>query len=157
MRVSANGGTPALVIPAAEGESMYGPELLPDGDSVVFSVTKDQGPARWDVAQIVAQSLSSGRRTVLVERGSHARYLSSGHLVYVSGRTLRAIPFDPARLQTRGSAVQVLPRLATGGVGAGFQCLARQDNQFIGCRQGHLDLRSVRTRSCRRSPTGSAR
>ena len=108
MRVSANGGTPTLVIPAAEGESMYGPELLPDGDSVMFSVTKDQGPARWDVAQIVVQSLSSGRRTVLVEGGSHAHYLSSGHLVYGSRGAIFGIGFDAERLTTTGGAVPLV-------------------------------------------------
>lgn len=108
MRVSANGGTPTLLIPAAEGESMYGPELLPDGDSVMFSVTKDQGPARWDVAQIVVQSLSSGRRTVLVEGGSHAHYLSSGHLVYGSQGAIFGIGFDAERLTTIGGAVPLV-------------------------------------------------
>ena len=34
MRVSANGGTPELIIPAADGEWLDGPQLLPDGDTV---------------------------------------------------------------------------------------------------------------------------
>ena len=33
MRLSANGGTPELVVRADEGEQMCGPQLLPDGDS----------------------------------------------------------------------------------------------------------------------------
>ena len=57
MRVSANGGTPELVIPANEGEQVHGPQLLPDGDSVLFSVTTATGATRWDEAQIVVQSL----------------------------------------------------------------------------------------------------
>src|SRR5215475_6316712 len=52
MRVLANGGTPELVIPAGKGEVMYGPQLLPDGDSVLFSVTTGLGRTRWDQAQV---------------------------------------------------------------------------------------------------------
>jgi serine/threonine-protein kinase len=40
-----------------------------------------------------------------------------GHLVYVAAGTLRAIPFDPTRLETHGTAVPVLPRLVTTGFG----------------------------------------
>ncbi|MCH1932828.1 hypothetical protein L9G16_22050, partial [Shewanella sp. A25] len=35
-RVSADGGTPILVIPTDERERIYGPQLLPGGDSVLF-------------------------------------------------------------------------------------------------------------------------
>ena len=65
--------------------------------------------------------------------GSHAHYVSSGlgspkraereggHLVYAAAGTLRAIGFDPAGLETRGTAVPVVPQIATtpaGGVNA---------------------------------------
>src|SRR5688572_10555829 len=66
MRVSANGGTPELVIPAKEGEQIDGPQLLPDDDSVLFSVTTGSGNSRWDEAQIVVQSLSTGTRKMLL-------------------------------------------------------------------------------------------
>ena len=62
LRVSANGGTPELIIPATEGEQMDGPQLLPDGESVLFSVTTATGTTRWDQAQIVVQSLATGER-----------------------------------------------------------------------------------------------
>ena len=92
MRVSADGGTPQLIIPAVEGEQMYGPQLLPDRTSVLFSVTRNMGPAtRWDQAQVVVQSLISRQRTVLVDGGSDARYLPTGHLVYrAPGRIVRS-------------------------------------------------------------------
>jgi hypothetical protein len=50
MRVSANGGTPELIIRASESEQMYGPQLLPDRASVLFSVAREMGPSRWDQA-----------------------------------------------------------------------------------------------------------
>ena len=59
MRVSANGGTPELVV-ATEGELVHGPELLPGGEWVLFTLTRASGPTRWDEAEIVVQSLESG-------------------------------------------------------------------------------------------------
>ena len=59
-RVSANGGTPELVIRLNAGEEADSPQLLPDGDTVLFSVTTPAGRARWDQADIVAQSIRTG-------------------------------------------------------------------------------------------------
>ncbi|MEE8094154.1 MAG: protein kinase, partial [Gammaproteobacteria bacterium] len=107
LRVSANGGTPELVIPTVDGEFFYGPRLLPDGDSVLFSVTSTQTQG-WDDARIVAQSLSTGERIVLVEGGSDARYLPPGHLVYALGDGLFAVAFDPDSLTVFGGAVPLV-------------------------------------------------
>ena len=46
---------------------------------------------------------------------------ASGHLVYAAAGTLRAVPFDLARLETRGTPVPVVPDVVTtltGGVDA---------------------------------------
>ncbi len=107
-RVSANGGTPELIIPATEGEQMHGPHLLPDGESVLFSVTTSAGPTRWDTAQIVVQSLRTGERTVVWQGGSDARYVSTGHLVFASRDVLYAIAFDVGSLTVRGGPVPVV-------------------------------------------------
>ncbi len=94
MRVSANGGTPELLIRAADNEELYGPQLMPDGQSLLFSVTTARGPNRWDQGQVVVQSLATGARTVVVNGGMDARYLSTGHIVYTVRDTLFGIPFD---------------------------------------------------------------
>ena len=107
MRVSADGGTPELIIPAADGELIHGPQLLPDGDSVLFSVTRGSGLNRWNEAQIVVHSLGSGQRTVLLEDGSDARYVPTGHLVYALGDALFAVRFDADSLQVIGGPVSV--------------------------------------------------
>jgi serine/threonine-protein kinase len=108
MRVSANGGTPELVIKANDGEQVHGPQLLPDGDSVLFSVTTGKGPTRWDQAQIAVQSLRTGERKVVLRGGSDARYLPTGHLLYAVGETLLSISFDADRLAISGGAVSVV-------------------------------------------------
>ena len=108
MRVSADGGMPELVIKAGEGEQVHGSQVLPDGDSVLFSVTTGKGPTRWDQAQVVAQSLRTGERTVVLRGGSDARYVPTGHLVYALGETLLAVAFDADRLEAIGGPVSVV-------------------------------------------------
>lgn len=111
LRVSANGGTPELIIEAEDGTQVYGPRLLPDGDTVLFSV----GPPRErDAVQIVVQSLSTGERTVLVEGGNDARYLPTGHLVYALGEELLAVAFDPNSLTVSGGAVPLVQGVMRG-------------------------------------------
>ena len=45
--------------------------------------------------------------------GSHAHYVTTGHLVYGAGGTLRAVAFDLARLETRGTPVPVVSEVLT--------------------------------------------
>jgi eukaryotic-like serine/threonine-protein kinase len=105
MRVPAEGGTPTLVIAAEQGTTLFGPRLMPDGDSVLFTESTGAGVGRWDEARIVVQSISSGRRTVVVKGGSDPRYLPTGHLVYALGDTLHGVPFDLTTLTVTGNAV----------------------------------------------------
>jgi serine/threonine-protein kinase len=108
-RVSADGGTPELVVAAQEGERIYGPELLPDEDSVLFSATR--APS-WDEAQIAVQSLSTGERIGLLSGGSDAHYVSTGHLVYALGGGLFAVAFDAATLTSSGGPVSLVQGVA---------------------------------------------
>ena len=71
-----------------------------------------------DAAQVAVLDLATGTSRVVMRGGSHAHYVQSGHLVYTAGGTLRAVPFDLARLETRGTPVTVLPRLVTKSQGA---------------------------------------
>ena len=81
MRVSANGGKPELLVSVKSGELAHGPQMLPGGQVVLFTLATGTGAA-WDKAQIVAQLLRSGERKTLVEGGSDARFLPPGHIVY---------------------------------------------------------------------------
>lgn len=70
--------------------------------------------------------LQTGTHKMLLRGGSHAHYVSSGergsgYLVYAAAGTLRAVPFDLARLETRGTPVTVVSDVVTtirGGVDA---------------------------------------
>jgi hypothetical protein len=96
-------------VQADSGEQSHRlPQFLPDGQTVLFTVTKTLIPS-WDDTQIVAQSLTTGNRKVLVEGGADARFVAPGHLVYLRRGTLMAVPFDPQRLEVMtGAAVGVV-------------------------------------------------
>jgi serine/threonine-protein kinase len=106
-RVSADGGVPVrLTMPSANrGEIVQrAPQLLPGEKAVLFSEVGGTAAAE---GQIIVQSLESGARKVL-GRGDHARYLSSGHLVFTHGSVLLAAPFDLARYELTGNPVSIL-------------------------------------------------
>ena len=109
-RVSAAGGTPELIAaPDLEkGEVKYLlPRILPGDGTVVFTVTHTPLPT-WEDTEIVAQSLATKERKVLVQRAADGRYVPSGHLVYVRRGTLMAVPFDLERLEATGGAVALI-------------------------------------------------
>jgi serine/threonine-protein kinase len=98
-RVPAAGGMPTTVTTLKSGENSHRwPQLLPGGKALLFSA--DVPPA----SQVFVQLLDTGERRSLV-KGVAARYLSTGHLVYVQAGTLMAVPFDLARLQLAGTPV----------------------------------------------------
>ena len=117
-RVSAAGGTPEVLTTPdrTQGEADHQwPELLPGGRAVLLTITAVTGGL--DAAQVAVLDLETGARTVLVRGGSHAHYVSSGHLVYAAAGTLRAVAFDLARLETRGTPVPVVPEVMTAAAG----------------------------------------
>jgi eukaryotic-like serine/threonine-protein kinase len=128
-RVAASGGTPERVIPIDEGARVYGPQLMPDGDSVLFSLTT----TTWDAAQIVVESLSTHRRTVLVEGGSDARYVSSGRLVYALGNALFALVFDARRATVSGAPLPLVQGVlrAPGGLTAAANYGVADDGTLV--------------------------
>ena len=75
--------------------------MLPGGRAVLFTITATTGGL--DAAQVAVLDLTTNALTILVPGGSHAHYVSSGHLVYVAGGTLRAVPFDLDGLKTHGT------------------------------------------------------
>ena len=111
LRVSADGGTAEVIIEAAEGELARGPQMLPGGEWVLFTL-RPAGVTDWSDAQIVAESLLSGERTVVIEGGYDARFLPTGHLVYALDGTLLAAPFDVPTRQVRGGSVPLVDGVA---------------------------------------------
>ena len=82
MQVPGAGGTPALLIPAQDDEIIYGPQMLPGDEWVLFTVRTS---GSWDDGVVVTESVTTGERTVLIDGGRDGRYLPTGHLVYGLG------------------------------------------------------------------------
>ncbi len=109
LRVSATGGKPEPIVAVTSGELAHGPQLLPGGEALLFTLA--DGPASqaaWNKAKIVVQSLRTGQRTVLIEGGSDARFVPPNHLVYALGGVLFGVPFDLKRLAVTGGAVPIV-------------------------------------------------
>ena len=107
MQVPGGSGTPELLIPADDSELLHGPQMLPGGEWVLLTV-RAADHTSWDEAQIVAQSVTSGERTVLIEGGRDGRYLPTGHLVYGLNNVLFAVPFDVDSRQVTGGPVPLV-------------------------------------------------
>jgi hypothetical protein len=103
-KVPADGDTPEPVTEPNEQEDELGhwwPEVLPSGEAVLFTIMK---PLLKDT-QVAVLTLKTGKIQILINGASHARYASTGHLLYAKSGTLTAAPFDPKRLK-RGEPEQ---------------------------------------------------
>ena len=106
-RVSANGGTPENIVKVEDGQAAYGPQVLPGGRKILFTLARTSG-SFWNDADIVVQSLDTGARQTIIRGGKDARYLPTGHVVYASRGTLFAARFDPESLTLINGAVPVV-------------------------------------------------
>ena len=114
-RCGLDGGAPEQLAKVAGNEVAWRPQILPGGQALIFTLAKRDDDvaqsgvdADWDGAQIVVQSLASGERRTLVNGGSDARYLPTGHLMYAVRGVVFAAPFDAVRLELLGEAVPVI-------------------------------------------------
>ena len=111
MQVSADGGTPEVLIAlTGTAEVGHGPQVLPSEKAVLFTLGDGRN---WDDAQIVVHSLETGERKVLIEGGRDARYVPTGHLVYVLDGTLLAVPFDVDKLEVTGGPIPMAEGVMT--------------------------------------------
>jgi serine/threonine-protein kinase len=118
-RVHADGGeVTVLTTPdTAAGQFDHDfPQFLPDGKAVLFTIRPLS--AALAATQIAVLDLETGTPKVLLHGGTHARYLSTGHLIYGSDGALRAVRFDARRRIVSGTPVPVLTQVAitAGGV-----------------------------------------
>ena len=108
--VPATGGTAASLITVKPGERISAPQLLPDRSWLLF--TANRPGAAIEQNQLVAQSLTTSERRVLVDGVREGQYLSPGHLLFSRGNTVLAQPFDPKTLTVIGGPVPVLESVA---------------------------------------------
>ncbi|MBI2188922.1 MAG: protein kinase [Acidobacteria bacterium] len=112
-RVSAGGGgSVERLTPEAEASQGYiSPRVLPGGKAVVFYLRKGSD---WTSDRLAVLSLEAGEQRILIG-GAAPLYASSGHLVFVRGTTLMAVPFDLERLEVTGDPVALLEGITRTG------------------------------------------
>ena len=110
-RVSASGGEPEMLTTPDPPERHYWPELLPGGGAVLFTIAAT-GNVTGETSQIAVLDLDTQEQRVLIEGGTHPRYVS-GHLVYTFNDTLRAVRFDADRREVLSDPIPVLEGLTS--------------------------------------------
>jgi eukaryotic-like serine/threonine-protein kinase len=106
-RIAASGGEPQLLArpDPQRRERLYAwPDLLPDNRGLLFTiVSQDEKTA----AQIAWLDIASLETKVVATGGTAARYVPTGHLVYVVESKLMAVAFDLDARVTRGEPVAI--------------------------------------------------
>jgi serine/threonine protein kinase len=114
-RISSAGGTPQTLTtpnPKEQEISHRWPQVLPGGNYVLFTIQVGSA-ATYDDARIAVLSFQTGKWRTLIEGGSYARYVPSGHIVYARAGGLMAAAFDLSRMEVSGSPVPVQEGVVT--------------------------------------------
>ncbi len=113
-----SGGEAEVVVESELGLDTGSPQLLPGGEWVIF--TEPPAARRYDDASIVAGSIATGERRVILAGGRHAMFAPTGHLLWVRAGVLFGQPFDAEALELYGEPVALLEgvRTATANVDA---------------------------------------
>jgi serine/threonine-protein kinase len=82
------------------------PSPLPGGGALLFTVRKRDWS--WGNEEVVALTLANRQRKRLLTDAANARYLATGHLVFLRRGALMAVAFDAERLEPRGTPEIVL-------------------------------------------------
>ena len=127
--VPAGGGEPTtLTRPDAsrgEGAHWY-PSFLPDGHAVLFAIGPTSGINDSTNLRIAVLDVKTRQYKTLLGSGTHPIYVEPpgarghGYLVYAISGSLRAVEFDPVKLDVVGDPVPVLDDVQTVGGAAQF-------------------------------------
>jgi eukaryotic-like serine/threonine-protein kinase len=143
-RVSADGGEPTLLTSpdaAQEGDSYAFPSVLRGGRGLLFTIVP---PGQVGGSQIAVVDSRTGQRRILIPGGSDAQYVESGHLIFAAAGELRAVRFDPVRLETLGDPVTLLEDVFVKPTGAADYALSRNGTlAYVTAESGRTPLRSL--------------
>jgi len=106
LRISNSGGQPQVLTRPAKGEGDHVlPRWLPGGKALLFTIQNPFGPPDSATSQIAVLDMRSPGAVpkIVLRGGSDAHYVPTGHLVYLAGDSLWAVPFDLDRLEVKES------------------------------------------------------
>lgn len=105
------GGVPKSLTKLSDVEHVHVPSsVLPGGRHILFTSRKMVWT--WGDEEVVAVDVATGQRKILLHDGADARYVATGHLVFLRRSVLFAVPFDLERLEVTGAPVAVLEGVA---------------------------------------------
>ena len=107
MTISQAGGEPEPLTQAGELANPMGPQILADGDTVLFAL------ASTDKNNSLIASLESGEISKPDAPDSSIAFVPSGHLLYWSAGSIAAVPFDVHRGVRTGDSAIVLGGVAS--------------------------------------------
>jgi len=112
------------------------PQVLPGGKAILFTSGITTGS--YEDAEIVVYSITTGQRKTVQRGGFHARYFPSGHIVYMHGGTMFAVPFDLKRLEVIGRPAPILEGVVAvpGNGGAQFSFSETGNLAYVAGRGG---------------------
>ena len=102
-RVLDTGGTPELLIKDDKRRLVH-PQLLPGGRFLLFSARPVESSNNWDLADIIVRNLDDGSEQ-RIATGTSARYVPTGHVVFVVRGVLTALAFDLRSMRPLGGPI----------------------------------------------------
>ena len=108
LRVSAGGGKPEALTAHDKTKGEYGyslPHCLPNSKGLLFTITREPWDTRPSVALL---DLKTRKWRILLENAADARYVPTGHVVFLRRGTLMAVLFDLKRLEITGQPVPAI-------------------------------------------------
>jgi serine/threonine-protein kinase len=106
-RVSHDGGPPDVLTrpdPGQHEATHCRQRLIPGGNKLLFNVMFDNSP----VGRIDALDLTTKERAKVLDNAYEAQYLPTGHVIFMRGRSLFAVPFDLRQMKVAGG-IRALP------------------------------------------------
>jgi len=140
-RIPSAGGapTPATVLHQEKGELRHSwPQVLPGSQAVLFTSYNVAGGFREPSIEVL--SFRNGERKTL-RGGFFARYLPSGHVVFIHQNTLFAALFDLGRLALAGPPQAILADIGN-SMDRGGEFDFSQTGTFV-CLTGKVDSQSI--------------
>jgi serine/threonine-protein kinase len=115
MRVADSGGAPAMLTTPdydTREKSHRWPFVLPGARALLMTVSTADA-ATFDDARAEVLRLDSAERIKVLDGGSFARYIPTGHVVFARAGALFAVPFRLPTLEVNGLPVKVVTPLRT--------------------------------------------
>jgi serine/threonine-protein kinase len=140
------GATSTIVSVDGRNERAVQPQMLDDGQHVVFAVPTPLNTGRESASgegPIVVQPVAGGARKVLVNAGTNPRVLPTGHLVYIHDRSIAAVPFDQRRLEVTGPATILVENVTVSPGSSAGQFAVSRTGSLVYVAGGFGNARSL--------------